>query len=172
MKQGLMILFVGLFALGGGIGVRYYNLSQMKPVPTAELLAVSLPDLHNQSHALTEWQGKILVLNFWATWCPPCLHEIPEFIRLQTQYKNKNVQFVGIAVDDAQAVAEFTNKTPINYPILLASHNGMEIARQWGNVLDSVPFTVIMNPQGNIVHRQLGEITPRELQAVIHPLLN
>ena len=80
----------------------------------------SLPDASEKMHTISEWQGKTLVINFWATWCQPCLKEIPEFIQLQTKYEKKNVQFIGIAIDELPAVIRYKNTIPINYPILIS----------------------------------------------------
>jgi thiol-disulfide isomerase/thioredoxin len=168
MKPTVLIILAGLFALISGMVVRNLdNSATVQTSVTADLFAKQLPDLSEQAHSLKEWQGKTLIINFWATWCPPCLKEIPEFIAMQKEYANKNVQFIGIAIDDKQAVKDYAAKMSINYPILLATDNGIDIARQWGNIIESLPFTVIVNPQGKIIHRQLGEITRIELETII-----
>jgi len=172
MKHTLLILIAGLVALASGMLVRNLNnISTEKVSVTADLFSTQLPDLQGTSHALSQWRGKILVINFWATWCPPCLHEIPDFMTMQTDYAAKNVQFIGIALDEQQAVLDYTTKIGINYPILLGGNQGMGLARQWGNLIESVPFTVVVNAQGTIVHRQLGEMSASELQAILQPLL-
>jgi thiol-disulfide isomerase/thioredoxin len=168
MKPTVLIILAGLFALISGMVVRNLdNSASVQTSVTADLFAKQLPDLSGQAHSLKEWQGKTLIINFWATWCPPCLKEIPEFMAIQNEYANKNVQFIGIAVDDKQAVTDYAAKVSINYPILLATDNGIDIARQWGNIIESLPFTVIVNPQGKIIHRQLGEMTRTELETII-----
>jgi thiol-disulfide isomerase/thioredoxin len=168
MKPTVLIILAGFFALISGMVVRNFdNSATVQTSVTADLFAKQLPDLSGQAHSLKEWQGKTLIINFWATWCPPCLKEIPEFIAMQKEYANKNVQFIGIAVDDKAAVKDYAVKVSINYPILLATDNGIDIARQWGNIIESLPFTVIVNPQGKIIHRQLGEMTRTELETII-----
>ncbi len=168
MKHTLLIIAAGLLALVSGIAVRNFERSEHTQIPvTTELFATQLPDLSGQLHHLSEWRGKILILNFWATWCPPCLKEIPAFMQLQRDYAQQNVQFVGIALDEKTAVADYAAQVKINYPLLLAPDNGINIARQWGNIIESVPFTVVINPQGQIIHRQLGEITPAELRTIL-----
>ncbi|NOQ34501.1 MAG: redoxin family protein [Methylococcaceae bacterium] len=169
MKQNIIIIVVALIALAGGITVQRLHYSQT--TNTASLLKTTLPDLNGQMQSLSKWQGKILIINFWATWCPPCLKEIPDFIQLQEQYRDKNVQFVGIAIEEEQAVAEYYKKVNINYPILIAGNAGTNLARQWGNSIDAVPFTVILNPKGEIIHRQMGELSKIELTKLIQPLL-
>jgi thiol-disulfide isomerase/thioredoxin len=111
------------------------------------------------------------VLNFWATWCPPCLKEIPDFIDLQKQYADKGLQFIGIALEDKEPVAEYAAKTKINYPILSGGDNGIALAHQLGNSMDAVPYTLIVNRQGQIIYRHPGELSKEQLLKVIAPLL-
>lgn len=175
MKQNLSVIIIGiLVALLAGIAgyvVRYsLNAPSNEIVSAGELLNTQLPDLADKPHKLVEWRGKILILNFWATWCPPCLSEIPEFVALQSQYAAKNVQFIGIAIDQKQAVLNYNASAKINYPILIAGDAGINLSKSFGNVIESVPFTVIINPQGQIIHRQLGEINQEKLLQVIQPL--
>lgn len=172
MKNILLILFAAIIAGTAGFYLRHsQNAPSSEIVSAGTLLNTQLPDLTDKSHKLTEWQGKILIINFWATWCPPCLSEIPEFIALQKQYADKNVQFVGIAVDEKQAVQDYNASAKINYPVLIAGNAGIDISKAFGNAIESVPFTVVINPQGQIIHRQLGEINREELLKVIQPLI-
>jgi len=172
MKHTLLIIFAGLIALASGMLARSLNSTSTEQVSiSADLFATQLSDLAGKTQSLSQWRGKVLVINFWATWCPPCLHEIPAFMTMQTEYADKNVQFIGIALDEQQAVRDYTTKIGINYPILLGGNQGMGLARQWGNIIESVPFTIVVNAQGTIVHRQLGEMSVSELQAILQPLL-
>lgn len=130
----------------------------------------TLPDLQNKPRSNSEWDGKIVVVNFWATWCPPCIQEIPTFIELQKKYQSQGVQFVGIAVDDAESVKNFAETIGINYPILLESGRG-KLALSFGNQLGALPFTAVINPQGMIVARQMGEVSRAEMLQMLEPLL-
>lgn len=169
MKQTLIIVFVAIFALISGIAIQTFN----KPteIQTVVLAEISLPDLKGQLQPLSNWQGKILIINFWATWCPPCLKEIPDFMAMQSEYADKNVQFVGIALEEQQTVAEYHAAVSINYPILIAANSGTQLAQSWGNSINAVPFTVILNQQGQIIHRQMGEFTSSQILTIIQPLL-
>ncbi|MFI3195514.1 MAG: TlpA disulfide reductase family protein [Methylococcaceae bacterium] len=167
MKQWLSIVLVALLALTGGIAVKHF----MAQSEISSLPAVSLPDLSGKSHDLSEWQGKIRVINFWATWCPPCRKEIPDFIALQQAYADKGVIVLGIAIDDQRAVSEFLQDIHINYPILMASDVGIALTRQLGNTLSVLPFTLIVDPQGKILHRHYGEFSKEKLIDIINPLL-
>ena len=100
MKTTQIIFIIALLALAAGIGVRMFNQWQIEQQPM-RLPTFSFPDLNGKQQISTQWQGKIIVLNFWATWCPACLKEIPAFIALQAELGEK-VQFIGIALDDLE----------------------------------------------------------------------
>ncbi len=138
------------------------------PIP---LIAFSLPDVTGEIHSISQWQGKILIINFWATWCPPCLKEIPEFIELQEEYAEQNVQFIGIAIDDPQLVDDYISFIDINYPILIAKEEGGQLSRKLGNFINAIPFTIIVNQQGQIILRHPGELSKQTLKELINPLV-
>jgi thiol-disulfide isomerase/thioredoxin len=160
----------GLLALGAG-----WWLSQKQAAPTGTdirpLMAASIPDLQGKARNLKEWQGRVLVVNFWATWCPPCLREIPEFNRLQGELGGKGLQFVGIAADQAEKVRAFVAKQPIDYPVLLADMSIIEIARLAGNEVGGLPFTVILDREGRWVTAHSGELSREKLLEILQPLL-
>jgi len=168
---GLIFIAVAVLALGGGIIARGL-LSPTDQTSVMSLPDFTLPDVSGQPHAISEWQGKLRVINFWATWCGPCLKEIPEFIALQEQFANKGLQFIGIAVDSPEAVASYLSSININYPILVGDMPAISIAHQLGNNIDAVPFTVIVNQQGQIIHQHAGEFSKEQLLEVISPLFN
>jgi thiol-disulfide isomerase/thioredoxin len=170
MKKSGLYLLAGLFALACGIFAKQmwtsFENTQPAPMPT-----FSLPDLAGKQRSSDEWQGKIRVINFWATWCPPCRKEIPQFMALQTELAGQGVVFLGVAIDDEKAVKNYNEDLLINYPLLIATDAGVALARQFGDVMDAVPYTVIVNQQGQIVYRQPGEVTKEQLMSVISPLL-
>jgi thiol-disulfide isomerase/thioredoxin len=170
MKQIALIIVISVLALAGGIMTKRY-FSALETTAQTPLPAFSLPDLSGKQHAIAEWQGKILVINFWATWCPPCLKEIPDFIALQTQYAAQGLQFIGIAIDDKAAVDDYLATTKINYPLLMGADDGVALARQLGNSVDAVPFSVVVNQQGMVIYRQPGELSREQLLAIITPLI-
>jgi thiol-disulfide isomerase/thioredoxin len=168
---GLILIAVAVLALGGGIIARGL-LSAIGQVSSTSLPDFTLPDVSGQPHAISEWQGKLKVINFWATWCGPCLKEIPEFIELQNHYADKGLQFIGIAVDTPEAVASYLSTININYPILVGDMPAISIAHQLGDNMDAVPFTVIVNQQGQIIHQHAGEFSKAQILEIITPLLN
>lgn len=171
MKTGLLILLVAGIALTAGILLQQHNLPAGGVEKAEPALQFSFPDMDGRVQAVSQWRDKILVINFWATWCPPCLKEIPEFIQWQQAYRAKNLQFVGIAIDDRESVADYLQRVAVNYPLLIAGDEGSVLAHQLGNIINAVPFTVIVDQQGQIVHRQPGELTKEQFLRVVEPLL-
>lgn len=133
--------------------------------------AFTLPDTAGQARSVQEWDGKVLVINFWATWCPPCREEIPEFVALQRKYAMRGLQFVGIAIDEPEAVLPFMKAAGVNYPVLLGQLTGIDLSRKYGNRWGALPFTAVIDREGQIVSVNGGSITRREMEQNILPHL-
>ena len=129
----------------------------------------TLPDLDGQPRQPGEWDGMVLVINFWATWCAPCRDEIPLLIDLER--RRPGVRVIGIAVDRADAVRSFAEDFGIGYPILLDDLRGSTM-RRYGNRFGALPFTVIAGRDGVVAHVRLGEIEAGELDRVSEALLS
>ena len=160
----LLALLAGIFAQ------RLQHLTNLTAT-SAPPIEFTLPDTADLPQAINQWRGKIVVLNFWASWCGPCLKEIPEFINMQNELQAKGIQFIGVAIEDKEPVLDYLRRININYPILIAGDAGMSLAYRLGNIINAVPFTVIVNQAGQIVHHQPGELTRTRLLEVIEPLL-
>jgi thiol-disulfide isomerase/thioredoxin len=137
----------------------------------AELLTASYPDLSGQVRRLTEWRGKALVVNFWASWCAPCREEIPLLNAAQQQYAAAGLQVVGIGIDIAANIREFARTVQINYPVLIADAAGIDLMRELGNRSGGLPFTVLLDRQGRLAGRKLGAYSGAELQSALAALL-
>ena len=165
-------MFIALTAFGTGL---WFSGSQQteKPVPQASdlLMAMSLPDLQGKPQHLEQWRGKMLVVNFWATWCAPCREEIPVFVKLQDRHAAKGLQFVGISIDQVDKTSEFAANYKINYPTLIGTFDTVEVSRQVGNQRRALPFTVILDRKGGIVATELGGLTEEKLEFLLKPHL-
>jgi len=118
-----------------------------------------------------EWREKVLVINFWASWCPPCVEEMPTLDKLQAEFKSQNVLFVGIGIDSPSNIREFLEKTPVSYPIVIGGLEGSNISKQMGNAQGALPYTVIVNAQGKATSSKLGKISEEELRSAIKSAL-
>jgi len=130
-----------------------------------------LPDTEGKIRSISEWDNKVLVVNFWATWCPPCRREIPMFIDLQDRYADKGLQFIGVAIDKPDMVSDFIDTMGINYPILVGESDAMSITKQYGNRFGALPYTVVIDRSGNIIFRKRGEIDRDQILDTVLPLL-
>ncbi len=131
----------------------------------------SLPDLSGQPQAFSQWQNKVILVNFWATWCPPCRREIPDFIDIYKQYKDQDFIIIGIATDDKAKVADFVKQLGINYPILVGGRSAMQVSYQYGNHSGALPYSIIFDKQGIIRYRAGGLMSKEKLLNQIKPLL-
>ncbi len=135
------------------------------------LLGVALPDVAGQQQSLGQWRGKVLVVNFWATWCTPCREEMPEFVRAQDEFGGRGLQFVGIAIDQADKVQAFATELGLNYPTLIGGYGAVELSKTMGNRLGALPFTIIVDRKGQVVHTQLGPLRDSQLRSIVSQLL-
>ncbi|MEP6942439.1 MAG: TlpA disulfide reductase family protein [Betaproteobacteria bacterium] len=155
-------------ALGLGIYAAMENRPSTDGTP---VLALTLPDTSGKQQPLNQFRGKVVVVNFWATWCAPCREEMPEFVRAQAEFGDRGLQFVGIAVDEADKVDRFSKELGLNYPTLIGGYGAVELSKTLGNNLAALPFSIILDRKGAVVHTQLGPLKPDQLRSIVGKLL-
>lgn len=188
-KAALLLGVTSVLTLAtvGFLGYRMYAMSQMPSqdelakqakasrqvtadaaqVGIDALLAMTLPDLKGVPQSLGQWNGKIRVINYWATWCPPCVEEMPIFSRLQERFAAQGVQFVGIGMDETEKMQAFVQKTPVSYPLLVGATNPN------GNpafTLRGMPYTVVVDRDGKVAFSMYGGLKESELESVLRRL--
>jgi thiol-disulfide isomerase/thioredoxin len=126
---------------------------------TDGFFASTLPNEKNINQPLSQYKGKVIVANFWATWCPPCREEMPELSEFQNEMRDHNVVVLGIAIDEMALVKAFNDNEPVDYPLLVAEDEGMQLSSQLGNSKGVLPYTVIIDQQGHVVKTYFGRIT-------------
>lgn len=170
----ISIYLVLIAGLGFAIFHFFLNKQEVKDgeqQPTAALFAATFPNQHNQPQSLKAYQGKTIILNFWATWCEPCREEMPELSALHEAYTNKNVVVLGVAIDDVNAISAFTKETQVAYPLFAADMTGMELASDLGNNKGVLPYTVIIKADGTVHKTYFGRISKALLEKSLLPLL-
>jgi thiol-disulfide isomerase/thioredoxin len=183
-----MVLVAVMFAAAATLGFglyRWHHAATPADVPAAavDLLAPapgkipdSLPlfalrDRDGQLRSITDWQGKSLVINFWATWCPPCRHEIPLLKTLNAARASQNFQVIGVAVDFRDAVLAYAKKERIDYPLLIGEQDGLDVVEKFGLVNIGLPFTVFTDNQGRVVTLHLGELRPDDANRIFDTVI-
>lgn len=157
--------------------VEVVSVSPRKPSLSTEGLegqpapAMSLPDTEGKPRTLKDWPGKWLLVNFWATWCAPCMHEIPALITAQSQYEKAGLQIVGVAMDDPEAVRTLMKEKGFNYPSLVGDEAVQGIMEQFGNTLGALPYTVLIAPDGVIRYIELGGVDTAKLDGLMQRFL-
>lgn len=166
MSAKLLYSLIAVLALAAGLAAR------MATEPALPVVAEPLlRDLEGRPHELAEWRGRVVVLNFWASWCGPCREEMPEFTRLQRELGGEGLQFIGVALDESEAVQDFLKETPVNYPILLGDAEAPAWAERLGNQLAVLPFSVVFDRAGRPVLTQAGHFRREAVLAAVRPLL-
>jgi len=153
------------------VNIEKLNAVEKTTVADRSLSSLIVKDMDANPVSLDKWQGKLLVINFWATWCPPCRKEIPLLIETQKSYSDQNVQFLGIAMDDFQAVAKYMQTMEFNYPVLISDMNEtIRIGQAFDYTFIALPFTLFVSADGQSSRAHTGELNAQELSALIEEL--
>lgn len=169
MKYWLM---AGLALLLGVSASLYINsVSNSNPESVVGIAAVKLPALDGSEQDIRQWQGKLVLLNFWATWCPPCREEIPLFMSLREKYAAAGFEVLGVSIDTPAKVSKYRDAIQINYPLLDGEENGMALMLSLGNKIGGLPFSVLFDRNGKAVALKSGPYQEQELTDLIEKYL-
>jgi thiol-disulfide isomerase/thioredoxin len=157
-------LGVAAGAVTAGLGWAMWR-ERQRAEPASPLWGLRFDRPEGGELVMADLRGRPLVLNFWATWCPPCVKEMPELDRFHRDFAARGWQVVGLAIDGPTPVREFLQRVPVGFPIGLAGFGGTELVRQLGNLTGGLPFTVVLGRDGTVLHRKMGETHYAELAA-------
>ncbi len=132
------------------------------------IMALTLPDLDGRPQALAQWRGQVLVVNYWASWCAPCIEEMPAFSRLQREYAAQGVQFVGIGIDEVANLRTFVARTPVAYPLLVGDPAGTQTPALR---VKGLPYTLIIGRDGRFAGSRLGRLDEATLEPMLRRLV-
>ncbi len=164
-RRRLLLAGAGLAAAAAGAGLAW---RKFQPEDTGANAANALWGLGFDTPAggrlvMASLRGKPLLVNFWATWCPPCVEELPLLDEFAQQRAANGWQVVGLAIDQPSAVRTFLGRTPVSFPIGLAGLEGTDLGKKLGNMSGGLPFTVVLGADGTVRHRRMGRVTPSDL---------
>jgi thiol-disulfide isomerase/thioredoxin len=177
-KNKQLAALVAVAVIFGALGVMFGNKQDAAPVTTTmaptggqahtastNLYAQTLNDLSGKPQSLAQWKGKPLLVNFWATWCGPCVQEMPELSALANEEAGKRFNVIGLGIDSPSAMSEFAAKHNISYPLYVGGMGGTELSRAFGNTNGGLPFTVLIGADGQVRKTYLGKLKFDELKA-------
>lgn len=175
-----ILIAAGLLAMGLGVYLGLLKQGNTTQSPedslafsTEAFFGSKLNDVNGQEQAIAQWQGRWLLVNFWAPWCAPCVEEMPELESIYQANKGPQLDFLGIAIDSPDNVRQFNQKISVSYPILLGGILGTDLARHFGNAAGGLPYTVLIDPAGKVRKAKIGRIHGellKEWLTLIHPV--
>ncbi len=168
-RRNWLLTSVGAAAVLAGAGFGWWRVqphgSVGDEVPQLWGLNFDKPDGGELSMAA--FRGKPLIVNFWATWCPPCVEELPMLERFFQQNVSNGWQVIGLAIDQPSAVSKFLQRMPLTFPIGLAGMEGTDLGKSLGNLTGGLPFTVMVGPDGGVIKRKMGKLEPADLAGLV-----
>lgn len=166
-----IVLAAVLSLLGGCSQQETASTAPVPPAVSAESIQFTLPDLTGKERQLREWQGQVVVLNFWAPWCPPCREEMPALVELQQKYADRGLSVVGITIDSRENAQNFIDETGIKFPILIGEDRGIVLAQTLGNRVGVLPYTVVLDRKGQVAYTHRSQISLEQAETAVLPLL-
>ncbi|HYS63195.1 MAG TPA: TlpA disulfide reductase family protein [Paraburkholderia sp.] len=181
MRRILAGALIAIVAAGGGVLANHWlngndaefaHAAQPASGESAvsQLWSAPVTDVNGKPQSLTLLKGHPIVVNFWASWCGPCVEEMPALSQLQHEYARKGIQFVGLGVDSDKNVQAFLQKVHVAYPVYVTGFGGADLARAFGNTAGGLPFTVVIDAKGNVRSTKLGQIDPQALKQTLDTL--
>ena len=182
MKRILAMVAVAVVATAGGAVASHWFLGSNDLAGVAhsatpdssgavnQLWGAKVTNADGAPQSLAGFKGHPVVVNFWASWCGPCVEEMPSLSALHKEYEKKGIQFVGLGVDSNKNIKDFLQKVPVNYPVYVAGFGGADLARAFGNNAGGLPFTVVIDAKGVVRSTKLGQIKPDELKRTLDAL--
>jgi peroxiredoxin len=172
-RGSLFVLSAGAAAAALGLGVSWWRSEPADVTADAvgELFAATFADADGVPRPLAQWRGKPLVVNFWATWCPPCVEEMPDLQAIRDEYSGRGVEIIGIGIDSAAKIAAFRSKHQLTLPLLVAGVGGSDLYRLLGNSAGVLPFTVLIDSSERLRERHVGQVRRQQLRAWLDRLL-
>jgi thiol-disulfide isomerase/thioredoxin len=170
-REWTLAALVAAAALGAGLYFGRGQSDQDDVRAQAALDAAVLRDDAGRVLSLAELRGKVVVLNFWATWCPPCREETPALVRAQTELGRDRVQIVGLAIDSPREVSAFKQEFGVSYPLVVLGTEGLDLMRALGNRTGALPFTLVLDASGRLHSRHLGALDERAIERLVNAAL-
>jgi len=172
-RQWIIIAAISLLALLAGVATSQwiYKTGLASDPAVKAFFANSWQAPDGKTVDTQKWQEKVLVVNFWASWCPPCVEEMPTLDKLQQEFLQQNVLFIGIGIDSPSNIREFLSNTPVSYPIVIGGLEGSNLGKQLGNSQGALPYTIIINAKGKATYSKLGKINEDDVRSAIKSAL-
>lgn len=162
---------IAIAIIVAGLATRHFIWGPTPVISSDALYAANFPDSEGETQSLEQWRGKLLVVNFWATWCPPCREEMPELSQFHERYQDKGIVVLGIATDDVAKIREFSKETKVSYPLLAGDMDAVNLGNALGNNKGILPYTVILDRDGKVVKTYFGRVNSVMLEEALLPLL-
>ncbi len=180
----LLVVAAGLIGLGAGLLVNAWfqqapeppEQTSAAPDPAADVTGeprppFSLPGPNGEPRSIAAFDGQVVLINFWATWCAPCLEEVPALVETQAALGDRGLQVVGVAFDDAEPVRAFADEHDINYPLMVGGRDAFAVGSDYGNARGVLPYTVVIDRAGVIRETHLGALTRPQIEELVRPFL-